>query len=226
MPFPDDSDPHGTDFQHLWIRDGEIASDLHSNSAPEPRYSHSSMQQTAPQHGHPQPSAPQYGQQWAPSSHPAAGGAPRGVSKPLLWTSIAAAGAILIGAVAVAFAVLDNDPQTSAASTAASAPQAPQSTSQDWFAAVCRKGTFTDGGQTANTLPGADATGFCAGKNGSAVSIGSYSSTFLLENDVARFYSPSYATTVDDQGRTWAFVSVPANKSDLAPLEQFGFVIH
>lgn len=220
MPLPDDSTPQGPNFQHLWVRDGEIASNLPSNSAPEPQYPNSSTQQSAPpygqpQYGQPQPSAPQYGQQWAPSSYPVAGETPRRGSKTLIWTSIAAAGVILVGAVGIALAVRDGD---SVASTTAQS-----STIEDWLSATCKKGTYVDG-KGGIVLPGAVTSGYCSGLSGTVVYVGSYTSNFLLENDAARS-SSKYATAIDDSGTTWAFFSV-RGVQDLAPLQHFGFVIH
>jgi len=211
MPLRDDSNPQGSNFQYFWVRDGEIASDLPSNSAPEPQYPNSSMQQSAPQYGQPQygqpqPSAPQYGQQWAPSSYRAAGETPRRASKTLIWASIAAAGVILVGAVGIALAVRDGD---SAGSTTAKS-----STIEDWLSATCKKGTYVDG-KGGIVLPGAVTSGYCTGMKGTPVYVGSYTFNFLLENDVARF-SPRYATAAENSGTTWAFFSV-AGVQELAP---------
>lgn len=113
--------------------------------------------------------------------------------------------------------------------TTSSAP--PQSTSDDWYAAVCKPGTFADG-QGANGLPNADeGTAFCSAPDtyssaGTLIFIGVYSSDFKLENDVTLLNGP-YATTTTSEGNSIVFALLQGGRADaLDPLVQYGFELH
>ncbi|MGW5268307.1 hypothetical protein ACWEQ4_06615 [Rhodococcus sp. NPDC003994] len=127
-----------------------------------------------------------------------------------------------------------NGPASAGASSTASEPTVPPSSSDDWFEAICAPGTFDDGGAYQSLPNSSGGTAQCrstyiaiAGRaSGPMVYIGSYDSQYKLEQDILR--KGTYATMATSVGDTILFVipsGIPQSKPVLAPLERFGFKI-
>jgi len=109
------------------------------------------------------------------------------------------------------------------------------STSDQWYAAVCKPGTFIDG-NGGNLLPNSIASTATCISTGPAefagavdvVVIGTYSSTFKLQNDMTHF--GGYATIPTNDGNTEVFAvssrDPSAVSAALNPLTQIGYTIH
>ena len=169
----------------------------------------------------------------APYTHPIGGpstSSPAGQKKP--WFLVAlAAGVVLLGLVVLMIRAGGHgnrsDGQASQSSNQSGPqtemPSIPPSTQDDWEAAVCKPGTFHNGG---GHLPNADGSGFCLSLSGAPVMIGQYSSSFSLKNDIALFRGSSYATIDTDGGGAVLFLSIsPRSVSALEPLRQYGFQV-
>ncbi|WP_230598423.1 hypothetical protein [Rhodococcoides fascians] len=122
---------------------------------------------------------------------------------------------------------------STAADDSTSAP-AVQSSSDDWFSAVCAPGTFEDGAAYKVLQNSSGGTAQCRSivfasdsrSSGPMVYIGSYDSQFKREQDLLRM--GSYATLATSDGDTVLFALTPKalrSRAVLAPLEQFGFEI-
>lgn len=152
-------------------------------------------------------------------------------------TRIAAAAGLAIVAViagVVVWTVTGNDEQEgSTAADASTRTPTVQSSSDDWFSAICAPGTFDDGGAYQSLPNSSDGTAQCrskvipsAGRGAPLVYTGSYDSQFKLEQDLLR--KGSYATLTTSDGNTVLFAlprDVPRSRAVLAPLVQFGFEI-
>jgi hypothetical protein len=98
------------------------------------------------------------------------------------------------------------------------------SSSDDWYAAVCRPGTFHNG---SGHLHNADhGTASCLSPSGGPILMGEYSSAYMARNDAAFFSMGSSASLVADSGVTVLFIA-PADYTGTAlqPLAQYGFTI-
>jgi hypothetical protein len=112
---------------------------------------------------------------------------------------------------------------TSGHPTGPAAPGVSPSTSDDWQRAVCKPGTFFNGGRS---LRNATGSASCQSPTGGLIAIGTYSSQFALENDMAIYRGRPYATTPTDSGETYVFLEMNGSGEALSPLESFGFTIH
>jgi hypothetical protein len=95
----------------------------------------------------------------------------------------------------------------------------------DWLQAVCRQGTFFDGGTT--SFRNATGTGSCmpAERSAQRIWIGQWDSAYLMRNDMIpghaiRFYAWGQQDTLFT-----AFAVHDVNTASLEPLTQFGFTI-
>ncbi len=101
-----------------------------------------------------------------------------------------------------------------------SAVVGPQSTLDDWLAAVCKPGTYDSSG---NHLQNADVSGWCLSRfDNGPIMIGLYTSKFGLKNDVSLFRGSTSATLNQIDGRICLFLAV-RSATALQPLTQFGF---
>jgi hypothetical protein len=93
----------------------------------------------------------------------------------------------------------------------------------DWLAAVCLQGTFSNG---KNSFRNASGGGFCGAKNHAGpILIGEWNDNYLMRNDISVFRGGYYASCVNGQSIT-DFVAVGANgAATLQPLTQFGFSV-
>jgi hypothetical protein len=104
------------------------------------------------------------------------------------------------------------------------------STSDQWFAAVCKPGTFREGGGDGGWLTNAVGRASCFPANGedSFIFIGQYSSEYLARND-AELYTThatgSAATMADTEGYMLFVNMVDPSGASLQPLAHFGFAI-
>jgi len=99
----------------------------------------------------------------------------------------------------------------------------PPSTDDDWKAAVCQPGTYSD---RKPTLPNADWSGFCQSLRGNPIIMGLYTGTFTIQNDLARFRGATFAQLPTAEGRTAVFLTpVGGTSAALDPLTQFGFTL-
>jgi hypothetical protein len=134
---------------------------------------------------------------------------------------------VVVFVVAVAAAVHMNSGSGHSSRDAAlsGAPAQQPSSLDDWDRAVCRPGTYING---TGLLRNAVAQANCMSPNNVPISIGKYTSSFSLENDVALFRGASYATIATEDGATVAFLAPIAggrSEAALTPLTQFGFQI-
>jgi hypothetical protein len=120
---------------------------------------------------------------------------------------------------------LVNANQNSINSGGAATTGAPSST-DDWFAAVCKPGTFNNG--VGHGLANADAQGMCMSRVGvGAILSGQYSQRYMADNDAA-FYAHmgSSASITTNDGRIQLFVAMSDRSgASLQPLAQYGFTI-
>lgn len=175
-----------------------------------------------------------------PSGHRAPAGSPtRTTSKRPKPAALLVAGIALVAIIAgaVLWAGAGNNNETSSATTDVSSTTsepAPQSSSDDWFEAICASGTFDDGGAYQSLPNSSGGTAQCrstyiaiAGRSsGPMVYIGSYDSQFKLEQDLLG--KGTYATMTTSGGETVLFVlprNIPQSRPVLAPLLRFGFEI-
>lgn len=131
--------------------------------------------------------------------------------------------AALVVIVAIAIAL---SPRPSPTGDGTEDPSSARSTSApaDWISSVCRRGTYHLSG--GNKLPNATSSSWCqSSQGGTGISFFTYSSTFLMKNDL-HFGAGSYATLTDSSGMVWLVRSFAAKSSVLAPLTQFGFDVH
>lgn len=179
------------------------------------------------------------GQAWTGATRPASvQQSPAASANKTARTRIAVAVGLAIVAIiagVVVWTVTGNDEQeSSTAADATTSTPAVQSSSDDWFSAICAPGTFDDGGAYQSLPNSADGTAQCRSKviaiagraSGPMVYIGSYDSQFKLEQDLLR--KGSYATLTSSDGNTVLFAlprEIPGSRSVLAPLVQFGFEI-
>jgi hypothetical protein len=69
--------------------------------------------------------------------------------------------------------------------------------------------------------------------NSVPMAIGTYRSSFALENDVAHLKGNTYATALGDDGSTWAFIPMAhgtnaleaASEAAVEPLTNYGFTL-
>ena len=153
---------------------------------------------------------------------------PRGVQIAAVASVVAAFfGAIIV----IASTNRGGSGSSSDEATAPAAQSAAPSSSEDWLRAVCRPGTFSQGTQSSfggSGLGNAAGSANCMSQKSGVILIGQYTSSFALENDVARWRGGSYATVEAANGETWLFLApLPgkASASALSPLTQFGFQI-
>jgi hypothetical protein len=137
-------------------------------------------------------------------------------------------GLTAVFAMAVSAGCSSSSPGSSLSQGGASVPgqTAPSSISgsmDDWLAAVCAQGTFSNG---KNSFRNASGGGFCGAKNRSGpILVGQWNDNYLMRNDISVFRGAYYASCVNGQSIT-DFVAVGARGSDaLQPLTQFGFSI-
>jgi len=95
----------------------------------------------------------------------------------------------------------------------------------DWKSAVCRPGTYFNGGGHLHNADGGSAS--CQSINGVIILIGQYTSSFDWRNDVAIFRGAAYASITDTNGTCVFVAPLPGSRSvaALEPLRQFGFEI-
>jgi hypothetical protein len=106
--------------------------------------------------------------------------------------------------------------------TPASAP-IPPSTDDDWKAAVCRPGYYSD---RSAILPNADWSASCQSMRGNPIIMGWYSGSFSVRNDLAMFRGATFAQLPTSDGRTAIFLTpVRGTGGALEPLTQFGFTL-
>lgn len=139
---------------------------------------------------------------------------------PTLWLVVLLAGGIaallIVGAAVLA-------KRHAATSDDQSRPH-PDSTSQDWIEAVCKRGTYQNG-RGNNVLAGATGSAMCYGKSSGTIFVGTYESQFRFDNDAASFLRRgAYATLGDDRGRLWVFYC-PNGSASLSALSQYGFTL-
>jgi hypothetical protein len=137
-----------------------------------------------------------------------------------------AAGAVSLIAVAVLAGCSTPGSSASPQGASVSGQSAPSSISgsmDDWLAAVCLQGTFSNGKKG---FPNAAAGGFCgAGNRSGPILIGQWNNNYLMRNDISIFRSGYYASCINGQTIT-DFVAVGAHgAAALQPLSQFGFSI-
>jgi hypothetical protein len=104
---------------------------------------------------------------------------------------------------------------------------APPSSSEQWFQAVCKSGTFRGGGGNGQWLSNSVSRSSCGSSQVPSVwiFIGQYSSDYLARNDAALYHFGSSAMTRDTDG--YMLFAAPTDRSaaSLQPLVQFGFTI-
>ena len=103
------------------------------------------------------------------------------------------------------------------------------STQDQWFAAVCKPGTFFDGGGNGQWLTDSVGRGSCSSSvTRDWIYIGQYSSKYLAQNDAAMSSGLSHGSSaiVQDTNGYMLFVA-PTDRTgaSLQPLAQFGFTI-
>ena len=102
-------------------------------------------------------------------------------------------------------------------------PALPSSGPEDWFAAVCKVGTFSNGGTALRNASGEAACQ--SSQQQGPLWIGQYNSVYLAQNDAARIPFAS-AIGTDSGGTVWLFIAVGGRTGNaLAPLRQFGFTL-
>jgi hypothetical protein len=147
---------------------------------------------------------------------------PRSVQRGVFVAALVAAVALTLGILGVVHSERANsaDPGSGWAPTRTSAPP---STSDDWKASVCRLGTIRDFN---GSLKNATGLAACNSPQGVPISIGQYTSSFVLENDIAFWKGFHYATITADDGATWVFLAISEGSqasAALTPLEKYGF---
>ena len=100
-----------------------------------------------------------------------------------------------------------------------------QSSSDDWFDAVCRPGSLRS--DYGSRLPNALSGGYCVSSvDGLAIDIGQYNSEYAARNDgMGQYVTGSYAIIRDTGG--WMLFRNINDKTgaSLQPLAKFGFVV-
>jgi len=97
------------------------------------------------------------------------------------------------------------------------------STDDDWKAAVCRPGYYSD---RSAILPNADWSASCQSMRGNPIIMGWYTGSFSVQNDLALFHGATFAQLPTDDGRTAVFLTpVRGTGGALDPLAQFGFTL-
>jgi len=99
----------------------------------------------------------------------------------------------------------------------------PPSTDDDWKAAVCRPGYYSD---RSAILPNADWSASCQSMRGNPIIMGWYTGSFSVQNDLALFHGATFAQLPTSDGRTAIFLTpVRGTGGALEPLTQFGFTL-
>lgn len=135
---------------------------------------------------------------------------------------IGSVGLIALAAIVFAVLLIHRKP----ACTDAGAPLN-AATPDDWFAPVCRPGSFRSG-PASDAYSGATTSGSCIPPtSGYRIFIGEFDSSFLADNAEGASPGP-YATLTTRTGDIWVFHSYggPKDGPTLQPLQKFGFTIH
>lgn len=134
-----------------------------------------------------------------------------------VWTT---AGIAVFAIILVAIGV--NSSTTPSTSDSASAST--HSTQDEWLEAVCKPGTFRNGGR--EILRNADGQASCSARlSGSPIILGQYSDEYMARNDVTALHMPS-AIARTDSGDWEVFISFgdPSGRA-LEPLAELGFTV-
>jgi hypothetical protein len=169
---------------------------------------------------------PQFNPPYPPTPQPYRG-PPQYPRRPRRTKVIAIAAAAAAGLVAIAIAVSLNSESTTTSSRSSSptTSEVAPSSSDDWYAAVCRTGTFYNGqGGLRNADQG---VAFCVSPvSGTTITIGRYTSEFMARDDAAGPGVKSYALTRTSSGGWQLFISyTDGTGAALAPLAKFGFTV-
>lgn len=198
-------DPDNSDAQRYW--DGREWTPHRQQKPQRPRPNFPPPPQVGQAHGYPPPYPPSPPGRVNPNH-----------AKVIALVTIGVLAAIVLIVVAV-FALGNN----TAGNSHKSAVQ--NSSSDQWFAAVCRPGSLrTDQG---TRLPNAVSGGFCVSSvGGSAIDFGQYNSEYVARNDGrGQFIDGSYAIIKDTDG--WMIFRDVNDRTgaSLQPLAQYGFTI-
>jgi hypothetical protein len=139
--------------------------------------------------------------------------------------AIAAAAAAGLMAIAIAVSLSSESTTTSSRNSSPTTSEVAPSSSDDWYRAVCRTGTF-DNGQ--GGLRNADrGVAFCVSPvSGTTISIGQYTSEFMARDEAAGPGVKSYALARTSSGDWQLFISyTDGTGAALAPLAKFGFTV-
>lgn len=157
------------------------------------------------------------------------GGSPRGWRRLPRGAQIGVVVAVFVAFVGVIVAIglskSGDSGSSGTVATSSTASAVPFSKSDDWERAVCRPGTFFNGSRG---LPNSTGSASCMALNDQVpILIGTYTSSFALENDMAIYKGRTYATIETQSGSTCVFLAMmPGGGAALSPLEQFGFEMH
>lgn len=140
---------------------------------------------------------------------------------------VALGAAVIVAAVVGTVVATGGGDQGDGASPAPSVAAVPAvtSSSDDWFSAVCKSGTFEDRPPYRN-LPSSSDFARCRSnmEPRPMVFIGTYSSEYKMKQDLLSM--GSYATMTSDSGSIVVFALPPkATSNHLNPLEKYGFSI-
>lgn len=146
----------------------------------------------------------------------------RGPISKALIVGVVAAGVLLAGSV-----LLIHRDGTPHFAISAKPPPLSTGSMDDWTKTLCQPGSFQDG-VIGSALPNATGTGQCSAQaNNDSIVMGTYPDRRLLNNDMAQFKGPVYATIRLTSGEIFAFVAPsPRDRSVLDPLSKYGFTVH
>jgi hypothetical protein len=118
---------------------------------------------------------------------------------------------------------LHNSGATTAQSGSA-ATRTPQASSlDDWLNAMCKPGSFFNGGHVLHNADGGSAS--CVSLKGNPILIGQYSSEYMARNDAAILHSGCSAIMATDSGYELFVAPVDRSGKSLEPLSRFGFTV-
>jgi hypothetical protein len=184
-----------------------------------------------PPQGEPQP--PHWGQPYPPPLGQPPPGYPPAYNYPasslpqgkpwwtMWWVWTIAGSAVLV----IILAIIGANSSTRSSTAGGSTPTSIPSTQDDWLAAVCKPGTFHNGGR--KLLANADGQASCSSGlyNGQPIGLGQYSDEYMARNDVAMLRAAS-AIARTDSGDWEVFIALgdPSGRV-LQPLADLGFTI-
>ncbi len=127
---------------------------------------------------------------------------------------------VAVGVVVFAYQFHHNNAASTAGGGRAPASVTSPGTPEEWFAAVCRPGSFRNGPSqgTATLLPNADAVSSCSANPPANTFIvsGTYSSDYLATNDAERYSSMNSSARIVYHGQIWLFIAMVDTVAHLA----------